>query len=424
MTEIAGTPQKERDTHENLYLSAREAAAELGVSLATLYAYVSRDLIRSEPVPDSRAKRYRAEDVRTLKARRSGSPGETQAPPGARAGLGLGGQPVLESAITLISEGQLFYRGADATALAAHASLEQVATLLWGLSDIQPFTRDELPPWTPKIEALAGELRPMPRIERCLALLPVAALEDSAVYNMTERGLAATGARLLRLVAAIMAGEAPGPEPVHEMLSRAMTYGDRPGTELIRAALVLSADHELNASAFTVRCVAGTGSNLYAAMQAGICAAQGPKHGGLTTRVESFLFDLSNRQDIEDAVIQRLRENDPPPGFGHWLYPDGDPRAKCLLDMLARSHGDDAVFQRVERVRRVMVGAGGLHPNIDFAIAATGAVLRLPRGAALTLFVLGRMAGWIGHAMEQYRSGQMIRPRARYVGETPRLGPQ
>ena len=262
----------------------------------------------------------------------------------------------------------------------------------------------------------------MPRIERCLALLPVAALEDSAVYNMTERGLAATGARLLRLVAAIIAGEKPGPEPVHEMLSRALTYGDRPGTELIRAALVLCADHELNASAFTVRCVAGTGSNLYAAIQAGICAAQGPKHGGLTTRVESFLFDLSNRQDIEDAVIQRLRENDPPPGFGHWLYPEGDPRAKCLLDMLAHSHGDDAAFRRADRVRRVMEEAGGLYPNIDFAIAATGAVLRLPRGAALTLFVLGRMAGWIGHAMEQYRSGQMIRPRARYVGETPRNG--
>ena len=92
--------------------------------------------------------------------------------------------------------------------------------------------------------------------------------------------------------------------------------------------------------------------------------------------------------------------------------------------MLARSHGDDAVFQRVERVRRVMAEAGGLHPNIDFAIAATGGVLHLPRGAALTLFVLGRMAGWIGHAMEQYRSGQMIRPRARYVGETPRTGLQ
>ncbi|PKQ09094.1 MAG: citrate synthase [Alphaproteobacteria bacterium HGW-Alphaproteobacteria-12] len=386
---------------ESLYLTAREAAAELGISLATLYAYVSRDMIRSEPVPDSRARRYRAEDVRALKRRRSAqnpmSGGGAAAP-----GTLSFGQPVLDSAITLIADGRLHYRGSDATALARNSSLEQVAALLWGCSDVQPFTKDAVLVPGERLAARAAALSRTPRIERCLSLLPLAALEDAAVYNMTDRGLAATGARLLRYVAAIFAGEPPGDKPVHEVLTRALTQGERPASELIRAALVLCADHELNASAFTVRCVAGTGATLYAAV------------------LEGLLLDMSNRQDVEDAVLQRLKDNDPVPGFGHPLYPDGDPRAAALLAMLGDKYGDDANFIRAQRIYRVMEEAGGLKPNIDFAIAAVGAVLHLPRGAGLGIFVLGRSAGWIGHAIEQYRTGQMIRPRARYTGDIPK----
>lgn len=404
------------DRPESLYLSAREAAAELGISLATLYAYVSRDLIRSEPVPDSRAKRYRAEDVRALKRRRSAEAQEAGAAPGT---LSFG-QPVLDSAITLIADGRLHYRGSDATALAKNSSLEQVAALLWGCRDVQPFTKDAVFHPSDRLAELAASLSRVPRIERCLSLLPQAALEDAAVYNMTDRGLAATGARLLRYVAAVIAGESPSDKPVHEVLTRALTQGERPAAELIRAALVLSADHELNASAFTVRCVAGTGATLYAAVQAGICAAQGPRHGGLSGRVEGLLLDMANRQDVEDAVVQRLKDNDPVPGFGHPLYPDGDPRARALLAMTKEKYGDDANFARAERIIAVMADAGGLKPNIDFAIATVGTVLHLPRGAGLSMFVLGRTAGWIGHAMEQYRTGLMIRPRARYTGEAPR----
>ncbi|ABS62479.1 Citrate synthase [Parvibaculum lavamentivorans DS-1] len=401
---------------ESLYLTAREAAAELGISLATLYAYVSRDMIRSEPMPDSRAKRYRAEDVRALKRRRSAEK------PDATAGSGTlsFGLPVLDSAITLIADGRLHYRGSDATALAKSSNLEQVAALIWGCRDVQPFTKEAVLAPSERLKGLAAELARTSRIERCLSLLPLAALEDATVYNMTDRGLATTGARLLRYVAAVIAGEAPSDKPVHEVLTRALTQGEKPASELIRAALVLSADHELNASAFTVRCVAGTGATLYAAVQAGICAAQGPRHGGLSGRVESLLLDMSNRQDVEDAVLQRLKDNDPVPGFGHPLYPDGDPRAAALLSMVAEKYGDDANFLRAQRIFRVMEEAGGLKPNIDFAIATVGAVLHLPRGAGLSIFVLGRTAGWIGHAIEQYRTGLMIRPRARYTGEAPR----
>lgn len=409
---------RKADAPENLYLSAKEAAAELGVSLATLYAYVSRDMIRSEPVADTRAKRYRAEDVRVLKDRRSGHASSQAAD--ARGALNFGGLPVLDSAITLIADGKLHYRGSDATALARNSSLEQVAALLWGCRDVQPFTRDAVLTMTPMLETLHTELSQMPRIARCLALLPVAELDDPAVYNMTDRGLAATGARLLRYVAAVISGVAPSAEPVHEVLARALTMGDKRAADLIRAALVLCADHELNASAFTARCVAGTGATLYASVQAGICAAEGPRHGGFTNRVESFLTDMAHRQDLEDAVLTRLRNGDPVPGFGHPLYPDGDPRARTLLKMMQDSYGDDPAFQRSQRIMDVMADAGGVKPSVDFAIGAMGATLRMLPGAGLAVFVLGRTAGWIGHAIEQHRSGHMIRPRARYTGDIPR----
>jgi len=411
------------DTGEALiYLSAKEAAAELSVSLSTLYAYVSRDLIRSEPLPNSRAHRYRGDDVRRLKQRNR----SVRAPLGdqisdAHSALNFG-MPVLDSAITLIAGGKLYYRGVDVANLAPTASLEQIATLLWDCTDQQPFRDDNLPPRLPGFaDALAGaQGSSVPTIERCLATLPVAATSDAGIYNKTERGLAATGARIMRLVAATLAGTQPSADPIHEVVARSFTLGDRQAADLIRAALVLCADHELNASAFTVRCVAGTGATLYGALTAGICAAQGPLHGGLADRVERLLVDLANGRDIEAGVLQRLRDNETLPGFDHPLYPSGDPRGAILLEMTAQAYKGDPAFERARRVADIMAEAGELAPNIDFALAALGAALRLPPGAGLSLFVLGRTAGWVGHAIEQYRSGHMIRPRARYVGETPK----
>lgn len=413
-------PDAPKTAPENLYLSAKEAAAELGVSLATLYAYVSRDMIRSEPVADSRAKRYRAEDVRGLKDRRAAQVATPASAGDARATMSFGGLPVLDSAITLIADGHLHYRGVDATSLARNSSLEQVAALLWGCRDVQPFTRDAVPAMTPLLTRMSADVADLPPITRCLSLLPVAEMDDPSVYNRTERGLATTGARLMRFVAAVIAGAEPSAEPVHEVLARALTMGDRRAAELIRAALVLCADHELNASAFTARCVAGTGATLYASVQAGICAAEGPRHGGFTSRVETFLTDMAHRQDLEDAVLLRLRNGDPVPGFGHPLYPDGDPRAETLFTLMQETYGDDPAFQRSQRVIEVMAEAGGVKPSIDFAIGAMSATLRMLPGAGLAVFVVGRTAGWIGHAIEQHRSGQMIRPRARYIGDSPR----
>lgn len=408
MNKLVHTPSED----EALYLNAKEAAAELGVSLPTLYAYVSRDLIRSEPVPNSRARRYRAEDVRGLKDRRTSRLGETKESPDA-AGYTLNfGPPLLDSAITLIADGQLYYRGSDVAQLAAHSSLESIATLLWDCAN-DPFQDDVLPPALPDIP---GNLPP---VDRALTALPIAGTLDTTLFNTTSEGLAATGVKIIRLVAATIADQAPSADPVHLQLQHAWG-ADATTADAIRAALVLCADHELNASAFTARTTAAAGTTLYGAVMAGMAALQGSKHGGISRRTENLLHDLAESDDPAENVRQRLRDQEPMPGFSHWLYPNGDPRAKVLMRLMAEHRGDTKTFAQMSQVIETMKSAAGIKPNIDLALAALCVTYDLPRGSALCLFALGRTAGLIAHAIEQQMRPGLIRPRARYTGPTPR----
>ena len=175
---------------------------------------------------------------------------------------------------------------------------------------------------------------------------------------------------------------------------------------------MLSADHELNASSFAARVVASTGASLRAAAIAGLAALTGPRHGGLTWRVEA-LFDALGDGDAEPALRKRLAAGEDLPGFGHPLYPDGDPRASALL---ARAYPHlpqaRAIAEAAERLT-------GRRPSLDFALASVRRRLRLPLGHAFCLFALGRTAGWIAHGLEQRATGTLIRPRAIYVGPPP-----
>jgi citrate synthase len=191
------------------------------------------------------------------------------------------------------------------------------------------------------------------------------------------------------------------------------------GVDLLRAALILCADHELNVSSFTARCVASAGSHPYAVVGAGLAALEGPRHGGATARVESMLESLRPARAIEEAVAARLRRGESIDGFGHPLYRDGDPRARLLLDLMAERYGRSAEGRFVASFAKAATRVTGDLPNIDFGLAALARVLRLPSGSPLVLFALGRSIGWVGHAMEQYATGQLIRPRAKYVGVPP-----
>ena len=388
------------------FLSAKEAAAELNVSLATLYAYVSRGMIRSEPARESRRRLYSADDVRALVRRKQ--PGE----PAARPPLDSG-EPVLESAITLIRNGAIFYRGQPLQRLMAESSLETVAGLIWDagadpFAGTPPETAEDASHWM----HIAAGLRPL---ERCQALLPCVFRNDPTIYNLSPAGVAATGARIVRQMLAIVTGQRADCRLAHEHLARHWDVPP-PLDSVLRAALVAVADHELNASAFTVRCVASTGASPVAAVVAGLAALTGPRHGGITERVAAALPDLLDSDDPFAAVARRLRRGDDLPGFGHPLYPDGDPRYGWLVEVLRRAGAPSDRLDRATRLAAAARDIAGRPPTLDVGLALIGRALDLPEEAPLTLFALGRSVGWIGHAIEQYADAKLIRPRARYVG--------
>jgi citrate synthase len=394
-----------------MLITAHEAVRRLGVKPATLYAYVSRGLVRSAAVAGARERRYHADDVERLRrqrrtGRRSGAP---LAPFDPHA-------PVLDSALCLVEAGRLYYRGIDACRLAEQAGLEAVARLLWGVEPAgDPFAEASLP------KDLATWLRALPPpsapIERARAVLVALAAEDVGALDTAPAAVVRTGARLVGALAAAVTGVRPDRAPIHEQLARAWRL-DRRGADLVRRCLVLVADHELNVSTYVARCVASTGAPPYAVVIAALGALSGPRHGGATGRAEAVIRALADRRDVAADVAERLRRGERMPGFGHPLYPDGDPRALAILERLpgALPRRRAAAIARIEQaVRRVVAPP----PNIDFALALAGAGLALPPGAALGIFLIGRSVGWIAHAIEQYATGALIRPRARYVGVLP-----
>ncbi len=391
------------------WLSSKEAARRLGVSAATLYAYVSRGLLRSEANVGQRERRYRADDVSRLKRRREvGRKAESIA-----ANALDFGTPVLESSLTLIEDGHLFYRGHDATRLARSASLEQVAQLLWDCDD-RPFAARNLPPMSAALRGAWAAAASLPPVDSCLVLLPAAARWDHPSWIEDRPAMLETGARILRLLAAAVTSQPLSDRPVHEQLAAAWNVPPEQAP-LIRAALVLSADHEFNASAFAARVVASTGANLYGSTMAGLVAVNGPRHGGLTRRVARMMRDLEGVSDL-DAALASMAQDGRYSGFGHPLYPDGDIRATALLAMLREIMPASPELAIAERVAAAAERLADARPNVDFATVTVERVLRLPRDSALAMFLLGRTVGWIAHALEQAANGTLIRPRARYTG--------
>lgn len=399
------------------FLTAQAAADELGISLATLYAYVSRGLLRSEEADDSkRTKRYFAEDVRRLKARKEGR----RNPENAVESSLFFGLPVLESAITLIDNGRLYYRGHDASHLAQEASVEEVAALIW-TGDMQQaeaiFDRPiSLPTQVQRVLPLLDNLTP---IECFCTLLPLAAVDDLAAYDLRPDAVVQTGARILRLLVLLAGGAESSSPDLAARLALGWGVAAREHAALLAAALILCADHELNVSAFTARVVASGGATPYQVVGAGLAALQGYKHGGYTARVEALLREIGQPSNVRAVLGERLKRGEMIPGFGHPLYPEGDPRATHLLNRLAMFKSRSPALQLSQAIIGEVEALLSQKPTIDFALVTLAHVLNLPNGAALALFAIGRAIGWIGHALEQYAQDKMIRPRARYTGAMP-----
>ncbi|HAJ37760.1 MAG TPA: hypothetical protein DCL15_18985 [Chloroflexi bacterium] len=389
------------------YLSAREAADRLGISLATLYAYVSRGLLRSEAgAGETRARRYYAEDVEALLERK-----EYRREPYRAAESALNyGAPVLESAITLIQAGRLYYRGYDALTLAQQQSVEATAALIWldrlDAGDLFSRAATSAPPPT----IMDVDRHPIAAYQIALAR---AAVDDLAAYLTTPEAVAATGARILTLLVMCTTNQ-PVTTSLAHALQRAWMPAQPEAATLLSAALILCADHELNVSAFAARSVASAGATPYDVVIAGLAALHGHRHGGHTARVAALLRSAAD--DLPGAVKSCLARGETLPGFGHRLYPDGDPRARLLLTLTATQCPNAPVVQLAQSLCTLVQQTLALQPTIDFALEVMAQALALPPAAALAIFALGRTIGWIGHASEQYATGQLIRPRARYTG--------
>ena len=390
-----------------VYLSAPEAAAFLGVAQPTLYAYVSRGFVRSQPGIDSRSRAYNRIDLEQLRARK-----RIRNRPQAEVAEALHwGAPLLDSALTLITNESLYYRGLNALELAVSRSFWQVACWFWTGDWGARFAESEG----------AGRVRRGTvdnPFERQQAWLIERAHSDPSGYQLAMPFAGATGASIVRHFLAFLTGSLnPSLDDASSELARSWCRHPRRAAPVLSAILILALDHEINVSSFAARVVASAGSNLYEIVSAAMCAFSGSRHGRISERADQFISDLENTRSASELVHARLRSGEEIPGFGHPLYPEGDPRARLILKLLQEAYpGEFAkIHRKIADTERVIRKPA----NIDLAIACSGRILALPAHSGFHLFALGRTVGWIAHAIEQHQSGSLIRPRARYVGALP-----
>jgi citrate synthase len=397
------------------WIGAGEAARRLGIKQATLYSYVSRGVLRRRTGEDGRSSLFEAGEVESL-ARR-GRPRR----PGAA-------EFVIESGLTEITSERTCYRGRDITVLAARCGLEDAAWLLWtgGLPG------RERGSWrAPEAALRAGRaaqaaLPPgtLP-LERLAVIVPALAATDPLRLQLDPPAVMAAGQAIMAgLVDCLPAAGRPGATGG----SRTGSLTDRLWAKLgpgppddglrgaLRAALVLLADHELAASTFAARVAASVRADPYAVVATGLGAVGGALHGGASLGVEAMLAAAAGPQDVPRVVGALLRRGERIPGFGHFVYRSGDPRAAFLLgEIRARAPGSPRLAV-ADAVVREVVGRGLPTPNIDFALAVLASVAGMVPGAAEAAFAVARTAGWIGHALEEYARHAPLRPRARYTG--------
>jgi citrate synthase len=393
----------------DVYLTATEAASFLEVAKPTLYAYVSRGLVRSLPGANSRDRRYNRLDLEQLRARK-----RIRKRPQAEVAATLQwGAPLLESSLTLISHDCLYYRGLSALELAQNRSFWEVAGWFWsGAWDIFP---------SQKGDDHRRQKRSIDPFHFLQIWLIERARSDPLGYQLTMPVVAEVGTAIVRQFLVFLTGRAnPSLARTASELTASWCQQSRRAERILNAILILTLDHEINVSSFTARVVASAGANLYEIVNGALCAFSGSRHGRVSERAEQFVRELEEAESARAVIHTRLRSGEDIPGFGHPLYPDGDPRAKLILRLLADDFPTE--FLKIERRIKESERVLRKYANVDLAVAVASRVLSLPPVSGFHLFALGRIVGWIAHAVEQHQSGTLIRPRASYIGVMPGLG--
>ena len=371
------------------WITADEAQARLGVKLQTLYAYASRGLIANRAdAGDPRRSLYAAEDVMRLSLRKA----RGRQPAAAPSPLGWT-EPAAVSTVAVATDGRLFYRGRDVAELAESASLEEVARLVWRAEDEDPFLG--IAPHPLMVSAADPKAR-------AFALLAHRAAADPAALGRAGRALRREAAEVLTDLVDAMCGQCRN-GPLHDRLARYWRV-DGWKADMIRRALVAAVDQELDPASLAVRVAASAGAPLAASALCGLSTHAGPRHGGRLAQVAAFVSETRRSLDARQAALQRLSQGLDVPGFGHPLYPKGDPRARAISSAMRYSDDLMDVAEAAEAVT-------GQPATLDFALVAMARTLALPADAPLVILTAARTAGWLAHALEQGAADAQLRPR-------------
>ncbi|HEY7171338.1 MAG TPA: citrate synthase [Vicinamibacterales bacterium] len=338
--------------------------------------------------------------------------------------------------------GVLAYCGYDIHDLAQHATFEEVCYLLWHrrlptraeLGDLQ----SQLAAARPLPEGVVRAMRALPPangMDQLRTLTSILSHYDADAADNTPQAnyrkairLTAQLGSLVATMGRVNAGGGPiQPDPAlgHAANFLYMLTGERPGALATRAfdvALILHADHELNASTFAARVIAATLSDIHSAMVGAIGALKGPLHGGANADVMRLLLELGKDAPLEkaeEAIRAKLARKEKIPGFGHRVYHTEDPRATHLRQMskeLGERAGQPQWFALSQRIEGLVKAEKKLNPNVDFYSASTYYVLGIPIDLFTPIFAVSRVSGWTAHVLEQYANNRLIRPRADYIG--------
>lgn len=387
------------------WIDARAAAERLGVKPATLYAYVSRGVLRRHHDPEGRRSLFDPAEIEEL-ARR-GRPRRRRAPT----------EISIESQVTVLGADRPYYRGRDALELAGTHRFEAVAEWLWSGE-----LRDTCP-WRGRTEGVAAaraaqsgipaDLLPLDRLQIIVSAL---AVTDPLRFHRDPPAVIATGQTLIAgMVEALPALSDPADETIAGLLWARLCPcppSDPALLNALQAALILLADHELAASTFAARVAASVQADPYAVVSTGLGVLGGPMHGGASLGVEHMLAETCDAAHAARVIGERLRRGERIPGAGHTVYRSGDARGAHLLGLVGNAAPGHERLAVAEAILAELRSRRLPEPNIDFALAVLGAVSGMIPGSGEAIFAVARTAGWLAHALEEYDRRVPIRPRA------------